>query len=96
MTDVITSIPLLMASLALSNVVDVTSAKSAAKVRYFTRTDGALDYEITTDQVTYRQRSFVPINRDEFATENPSVSHVPPGRGSAGSRVDGRMERKLV
>ena len=47
------------------------SPKVAAKVRYFTRPDGALDYEITTDQVTYRQGSCVPIDRGEFPVGKP-------------------------
>ena len=47
------------------------SPKVAAKVRYFTRPDGALDYEITTDQVTYKQRPFKPIDRGEFPIGKP-------------------------
>ena len=47
------------------------SPKVAAKVRYFTRRDGALDYEITADQVSYRQGSCVPIDRGEFPTVKP-------------------------
>ena len=47
------------------------SPKVAAKVRYFTRPDGALDYEITADQETYRQGSCLPTDRGEFPTGKP-------------------------
>ena len=47
------------------------SPKVAAKVRYFTRSDGALDYEITADRATYKQGSFAPIDRGEFPVGKP-------------------------
>ena len=47
------------------------SPKVAAKVRYFTRPDGALDYETASDQVIYRQGSCVPTNRGEFPVGKP-------------------------
>ena len=47
------------------------SPKVAAKVRYFTRPDGALDYEITADRATYKQGETKPIDRGEFPTGKP-------------------------
>ena len=47
------------------------SPKVAAKVRYFTRPDGALDYEITADQTTYRPGSCLPTDRGEFPAVKP-------------------------